>query len=166
MFSARPSCDFQDKGFDERETAGAGSVAASVPYFYAVDNKRERASHVRVPYFWVPLNKRQAYRIFGYRERKSPAKSCWPSDDEEAVNEYKSIGCWPLVNKDVNNEDKSSGRWPLTTMSTKISPAKSCWPSVDEDVDDKVSPADAGRQRGWRKKALLCWPSVNEDVDD
>ena len=101
------SCDFQDKGFDERAGAGKALPRVSVCtvflrtiiekesvctvflrtiiererlyriVFHAVEKNRGRASHKSVPYFWVP-------------REESPAKSRWPSDDKEVVDEGKS----------------------------------------------------------------------------
>ena len=113
-----------------------------VPYdivFHAVDKNRERASHKSVPYFRVPCE-------------EIPAKSCWPSYDEEVVNEDKSSGRWPstvrltreipaksrwpLDNKEVVDKDKSSRRWPSTMMSTKKAQLTL---AVDDEVDESKS---------------------------
>ena len=68
---------------EERGGGRRKGVSASVHIFGSSGTTRSRE---RLPYFWVPLNKRHAtYRIFGYNvNEETPEKSRWPLVDEDA----------------------------------------------------------------------------------
>ena len=104
----------------ERDGGRSKGVAASVLYISAVDN-RERVSCERTVFL-------------GSAREESPAKSRWPSNNEEVIDKESPAKLrWPSVNKEVDNEvspanadrrrrgqrSKPSGRWLLTTRSTK-----------------------------------------------
>ena len=119
-------CRVNSRKRDSQKTAGA-SKASPRAYRIFTDYNSERKQHARVPYFWVPLDKQHAsvpyFWVARARGKVQRSHAGRQTTRRLSMKTSPAKSRWPSIDEDVDNEDKSSGRWTSTTMSTKISPA-------------------------------------------